>query len=247
MVSVRTPDRSALMSTTYNSARVRLAWRLLKTDEAIQQLTRATFSGPLPEVIRHGEVAVLYGYREDQMPQLLTWLAARDDDGRRRLTHEAHAANRFEIWLERAQEVDVWLLALVWRFYSEWIQGGGWPHWQSLLVRRFPADEFLDQLLAPTRGWLLWTFQVDQLLFAATGDPDRAVELAKAWRLQVPGADNAFDGMLLPDGKDLLQALRERSPIVNGRYLAGGRPDMHLVAKICALWGRTHQSLRDGR
>ncbi|MFO1517565.1 MAG: hypothetical protein U1F22_11645 [Lysobacterales bacterium] len=186
------------------------------------------------------EVAVLYQLLDGTTPAALTWVHAPEPDHRENLQVECSRENTFAAWLNRrAHDGNIWHLAMAWQFYRDWVCGFCTDHWRGRLTRRFPPDPFLDQLLAPTHGWLLWSFQVELLVHSAVADVEGAQHLAKLWRVLHPEREAALDGITLPNGTPLWDALCERSPrLRDGTPLSGGRPEMPLAALLHACLAR---------
>ena len=71
----------------------------------------------------------------------------------------------------------------------------------------FAPDSLLDELLAPSRGLLLWQFQLAQL--AGLPRPN-AIDLRKHVNQKRPGAFGALRDLHLPSGLSLAGVVEER-------------------------------------
>ena len=215
---------------------VRLIWKVEPWSTASQRLLLPVDSY---DMAADDATAVLYMLLDGTTPAALTLLQAPEPDRRENLLSECARENTFSSWLNRrAHGRNIWDLAMAWQFYRDWVGGFCCDHWRGRLARRFPPNWFLDELLAPTHGWLLWSFQVEHLCNSAVADVENAQRLSKLWRMQHPDRQAVIEGINLPSGMRLWDALCERSPrLRDGSFLSGGRPDMPLAATLHACLG----------
>jgi len=233
--------RIDIMSGVDRTNDIRLLWKVEPWSTASQRLLLPMESS---DMAANDETAVLYMLLDGATPAALTYMRAPEPDRRENLLSECARENTFAAWLNRrAYDRNIWHLAMAWQFYRDWIGGSCSDHWRGRLTRRFPPDRFLNELLAPTQGWLLWSFQIEQLIHAAVADVEMVQHLGKLWRTQHPEHRAAIEGIDLPYGVPLLDALHERSPRDrNGNPVSGGRPDMPLAATLHACLGRVATS-----
>lgn len=211
-----------------------LVWRIQPRAQAAERLQRSG-GRELPDAASQDHVAVLYAYGAGGPPRALTWEAYRRDTGSR-LVREAMDINRFDAWRESNSDADVWTLATVWRFYRDWVVGYNVPHWQSCLRKRFTPDPLLDQVLRPSRGWILWDFQVELVCSLAIDKPAAAKRAAESWRLQHWRGEAPPGDCILPDGSSLLGVLHERSwKERHGVIMPFGDPDLRLAHALQEL------------
>ena len=236
------------MSDSNTTSPPRLAWYLKPYEIACRQLEEVSFptipTGP-GEYLSVGQVGILYSYGSGPGTEIVTWLQPTDDVAYRHLRKEADSGNQFDRWLERVWPIGIWHLATAWALYEQWLTHEGTPHWQACLTKRFTPQTFLDQLLAHSGGWILWRFQLENLIFAAVGEIGRARDLARQWVLQSPGIEPQLAGIVLPDGSYLRAALQDRSYTAgSGRISFAGHPQMPVIARIHAIFS---ESLGEGR
>lgn len=178
---------------------------------------------------------MLYAYGSGGAPKALIWEAYRQESGSR-LMREAQDLNRFDAWFESNRDADLWTLATVWRFYRDWVVGCNVPHWQSCLRKRFSPDPLLDQVLAASRGWILWDFQVELVCALALEKPAEARWAAESWRLQHWRGEPPPADAVLSDGSSLLDVLHERSwKDRQGAVMPLGDPDLRLAYALQTL------------
>ncbi|HEY2397044.1 MAG TPA: hypothetical protein VGH81_13860 [Rudaea sp.] len=218
----------------------RLAWQLHDREVARERLTQARFptspSG-IDSSDKCSEVGILYAYGSGPSAEIVTWIQPTEPRASRHLRKETEISNGFDQWLERVWPISIWHMATAWALYEQWLTHGGHVHWQATLRRRFKPVAFLDQLLEHSSGWLLWCFQLEMVIFAATDDVARATEFAKQWRLQSPTVHSTLDGLVLPNGLGLRVALEERAyRLDNHRVIVLGRPNIPVAARIHSLY-----------
>lgn len=220
-----------------NSDDIRLLWKLESWSTASQRLLMPLES---VDMAADEETAVLYMLLDGTTPAALTYVRAPEPDQRENLLSECTRENTFAAWLNRrAYDRNIWHLAMAWQFYRDWVCGFCSDHWRGRLARSFPPDRFLDELLAQTHGWLLWSFQIEHLVYAAVADVESALHLSKLWRTRHPDRQAALEDIRLPSGMPLWDALCERSPrLRDGSLMSGGRPEMPIAATLHACLER---------
>lgn len=220
---------------------IRLLWKVEPWSTASQRLL---ITADTAGMAADDETAVLYMLLDGTTPAALTYVRAPEPDRRENLLSECARENTFAAWLNRrAYDRNIWYLAMAWQFYRDWVCGFCSDHWRGRLARRFPPNRFLDELLAPTQGWLLWSFQIEHLVFSAVADAETTKRLRLLWTVQHPEREAALDGIVLPCGMALWDALCERSPrLRDGSICSGGRPEMPIAATLHACLARNTQS-----
>ena len=212
----------------------RLAWQLHPFEYARDRLVSGKYPGALP--VHEIDVAILYAYGNSTGAEIVTWLQPLDDKAKKRFRSEAIETNHFDRWLERYWPVDFWNLATAWTFYSNSLTHGDHPIWTASLNKLFPPDPLLDQLLAHSRGRILWRFQLEILINAAIENSNRARALARAWILQ-RRRTSEFTGLILPNGMLLNQALAERAcRRLDNTIVVLARPHIAAIARIHAIF-----------
>ena len=217
-----------------------LSWQIVSVAEAIERVVSAGYPR-LPDQ-NHLEAAlpdigILYFYGHDPPPRIVTWIQPRDATALQRMRRQAIASNDFGTWLAKNHPAEIWQLATAWTFHEQWLWYAHHPNWLVMLRKRFPSDNLIDQILAQSRGWIVWRFQLEAVMFAAIADLTRVQELAKSWVLHRPDAPALLDGIRLPNGASLLSVLNERSMrATDGSVFVRGRPNMYTVARIHCLY-----------
>ena len=178
-------------------------------------------------------VGVLLAYAEDLTPLALTWLKPRTRGGFRRLKHEAQVINGYSCWWETHRDVGLCWTAAVWQFYSDWLNFVDVEHWRCNLLKNMRPDPLLDDLLAPTRGWLLWDYQLELVceVLAAISTRGDAMLIQAAI---CAGDLEMLIGIRLPGGILLSQAIQERCRWQQHKPLLTQAP-MYLAARISLL------------
>jgi len=223
----------------------RLAWQIHAAKEGRDRLAQAGYPGGRPEHPT-GDVAILYAYGAHPGAEIVAWLQPVDSKAAKRLRREAELANRFDRWLRRSWPASLWDLATAWTFYSGWLTHAGRPNWQASLKATFRRDAFLDEFLIASRGWILWNHQLEELIFTAVADMDRARELAAQW-VRRPGWTR-LAGIVLPNGLKLKDVLTERSfRLANQRVAMFDETDWPVIARIQAIFADAHGGRTGGR
>lgn len=117
-------------------------------------------------------------------------------------------AGGFHEWLAdfRPRNANDWLVAP--RLYSHFVQFGA-PNWACVQAL---SSRYVDQVLAPTRGLLLWTTQMRHLMYLAERglSSEQAGELVRGYQRLNPEAHEILQAMQI-DGLSILEVFEHRT------------------------------------
>ena len=195
------------MSNNSDECRFGITWRIADSARLGQRLGKFGMSVPLGREVQYGQ---LFAWGHDQRPRLIGWLPLDERlhaTVNREMKDKSHSLAR---WLERQPALDISTIAIGWTFYWRHLQDGGSDAWPTHLRRAFPRDPLLDGILALSKGWLLWDFQL-QLLAQLCRLESHVLQNIS---IQLRDADSSFQAVLqsarLPDGRSLANLLKER-------------------------------------
>jgi hypothetical protein len=181
-------------------------WQIAPRIKMQSRLHRLGVKVELPQRTRYAQ---FFAMNDTQLPRLIAWVKL-DRALAGSLEKEADEQHPFARWLVEQHTWDLWTIATGWTLY--------WRHLMEPRLRplhrawraRHPADPLLDQLLSPSRGWLLWDHQL-QLLAQLSAAPTKIpAHLPARLRANDAAVLRWLERARLPNGTALKEVLVTR-------------------------------------
>ena len=198
---------AVIVSNKADECRFGITWRIADSARLGQRLGKFGVSVPLGREVQYGQ---LFAWGHDQRPRLVGWLPLDERlhaTVNREMKDKSHSLAR---WLERQPALDFSALALGWSFYWHHLLNGTSTAWPAHLRRAFPRDPMLDDVLALSKGWLLWDHQLQLLVSFCRPQLRFPNQIAVSLRERNPMILGWLERAKLPNGISLSSVLELR-------------------------------------
>ena len=154
--------------------------------------------------------AHLFSWRGVERPRFVAWVVT-DKVLSKAIAKEAdEPSHPLARWLARQPRIDPWVVAMGWTFYWQHLMQPSQTAWETQIRRRHPPHAWLDRLLEPSRGWLLWDFQLQLLAESSSGCEKIPAWVGAKVRQRNPRSLRWLESALLPTGESLQDVVEMR-------------------------------------